>query len=483
MLLVYLTSQFSFSQDRDKVRNTLKKLGEKNINDTVKALLLYDLGKEFSVSNPDTVMKVARQGLEISNKNNFKKGICLSSHLIAVAKEMVSEADSSLYFFSYALEISKDLKDRTLIASNYNGLGEAYAMKSNFIKANECYQNALILFREINDRTGQSSVLGRIGNLHYYANEFDKAEDYYLKALQLAKAANSYPDIQSNTGNLGNLYYRRSLAFGAGGEKVKRDSLSNLAIVYLKLALEMAERVSNKPAASMNNGNIGNAYYSRGDTVTAFQYYNKAIAIDKSINNITGLADQYCNFGWLYYESKKYKESEAYTKRSIELCDSLGKLNALFNVYENLSILYEETHRFKEALNAEKKFIQIRDSVFSIENSKKEVAKTLKFKMDTKEALAKEEADRQAIIRNTFMAACGIMFFVAILVYRSYRNKSKANQLISEQKKELELQKEILDEKNKEVTDSIHYAKRIQISLLPTEKFMERQLNALQSKK
>ena len=38
-----------------------------------------------------------------------------------------------------------------------------------------------------------------------------------------------------------------------------------------------------------------------------------------------------------------------------------------------------------------------------------------------------------------------------------------------------------LDEKNKEVLDSIHYAKRIQTALLTSEKYIDRKLNQLNS--
>ena len=40
-------------------------------------------------------------------------------------------------------------------------------------------------------------------------------------------------------------------------------------------------------------------------------------------------------------------------------------------------------------------------------------------------------------------------------------------------------QKQVLEEKQKEILDSIQYAKRIQQSLLPTEKYIERNLNRL----
>ena len=50
-------------------------------------------------------------------------------------------------------------------------------------------------------------------------------------------------------------------------------------------------------------------------------------------------------------------------------------------------------------------------------------------------------------------------------------------------KKELNESKEKTDEKQKEILDSIRYAKRIQQALLPNEKYIERNLNKLNTKK
>ena len=50
-----------------------------------------------------------------------------------------------------------------------------------------------------------------------------------------------------------------------------------------------------------------------------------------------------------------------------------------------------------------------------------------------------------------------------------------------EQNKIISLQKDIVEEKQKEILDSIRYAKRIQNSLLPSEKYIEK--NILKLKK
>ena len=46
----------------------------------------------------------------------------------------------------------------------------------------------------------------------------------------------------------------------------------------------------------------------------------------------------------------------------------------------------------------------------------------------------------------------------------------------------IEMEKLLVEEKNKEILDSIHYSKRIQNALLPSEKYIERNLNRLKKK-
>jgi hypothetical protein len=50
------------------------------------------------------------------------------------------------------------------------------------------------------------------------------------------------------------------------------------------------------------------------------------------------------------------------------------------------------------------------------------------------------------------------------------------------QRREIELKKEAIEEQNKSITASINYAKRIQMSLLPTEKYIEKTLAKLRGK-
>lgn len=62
---------------------------------------------------------------------------------------------------------------------------------------------------------------------------------------------------------------------------------------------------------------------------------------------------------------------------------------------------------------------------------------------------------------NLVIAGLACVLVLAFVVYRGYLQKKKSNEEITEQK-------EIIEQKNKEIVDSINYAKRIQDSMLPS---------------
>jgi len=144
--------------------------------------------------------------------------------------------------------------------------------------------------------------------------------------------------------------------------------------------------------------------------------------------------------------------------------------------------------------------IEMRDSVMNKESmqrfaqqefkAREKEMKTEQLKKDIyyKAEQIKKEAElkQQKIVRNGFIIGaallCGLVFFV----FRSLQQSKKANRIIAEQKRQVEIQKAIteeakllVEEKQKEIVDSIRYAKNIQLSLLTSEKYIERTLKRL----
>ena len=130
-------------------------------------------------------------------------------------------------------------------------------------------------------------------------------------------------------------------------------------------------------------------------------------------------------------------------------------------------------------------YTQIKDSIFNKENAAQVAEMQTKYETEKKEKeliKSKTESEKQTVIRNAFIAGFAFMIVLAIFIFRGYRNKQKLNIQITAQKHKVEIQKDLLEEKQKEILDSIHYAKRIQESLLPNEISIDRALKRLQKK-
>lgn len=78
--------------------------------------------------------------------------------------------------------------------------------------------------------------------------------------------------------------------------------------------------------------------------------------------------------------------------------------------------------------------------------------------------------------RNVIMVIGALASFVVILLVfaiRSNNHRRRANQLLSARKTEIERQKQLVETKQKEILDSINYAKRIQRALMANETLMK----------
>jgi serine phosphatase RsbU (regulator of sigma subunit) len=71
-----------------------------------------------------------------------------------------------------------------------------------------------------------------------------------------------------------------------------------------------------------------------------------------------------------------------------------------------------------------------------------------------------EDIEKKGAWLNFFLVGASVLLLVVGLLYYSYNQKKKSNAEITQQK-------EIIEQKNKEIVDSINYAKRIQDSMLP----------------
>jgi serine phosphatase RsbU (regulator of sigma subunit)/Tfp pilus assembly protein PilF len=356
-------------------------------------------------------------------------------------------------------------------------MGNIFKEQGNYSKAIDYYFKALRIDEEFGNKAGVARHYGNLGTLYTMQEDNAKALDYFLKSLKMNEGLGFKEQISTNLGNIGLVYF------------AKKDY--STALNYYQRALKMNEEIGNPQEILINLSNIGSVYQEQGDNERALATQLKVIKIAEKLQLKNVIAATLGNIGANYFKEKKYGPAEDYFKRALALNLEIGLLKQVTELNRMLHNLYVTTNDHKAALIHYKNYILYRDSLLNKENSKKQVELEMQYSFDKKEALAgaeqakkdalnKEELKKQRMQRNGFIIGFALMIALAAVIYRNFRTKSKANAIISKQKEEVELQREIaenqkllVEEKNKEILDSITYAKRLQLAILPPEKFVK----------
>lgn len=183
----------------------------------------------------------------------------------------------------------------------------------------------------------------------------------------------------------------------------------------------------------------------------------------------------------MYALYKRTDLLDKYGDESYLLAQQINSWQAIKYASTWLSEAYEIAGNNKKALFYMKVLMSINDSMTNrasiekisreeLESGFQKKVESIQHEEEKRQAIADEKAHNQKIIRNILIVGFIISFILLVLAYNSYVAKKKANRIITQQKKEVEAQKAKIEIKNKEITDSIRYARFIQKSILPEPK-------------
>jgi hypothetical protein len=183
---------------------------------------------------------------------------------------------------------------------------------------------------------------------------------------------------------------------------------------------------------------------------------------------------------------KKFDEAKTHLLLGIQYARKTGSIEDIKFSYGYLSILDSALGDYASEFADYKMFILYRDSLVNEENTKKTVQLQMQYEFDKKESAAKAAQEKRNAIADAdkkrkniiliSVAACLLLVVVfSVFLFNRFR-------ITQRQKIIIESQKFIVEEKQKEIIDSIRYAKRIQESLFPTEKYILLKLEKLKEK-
>lgn len=389
------------------------------------------------------------------------------STLLVIANELYySNPDSSNHYVSLAKDLSLKHKLTVEYARCLHAEGKYILLKGDIKKTLENLNEAINIFRKEKELTGlakcyslKSIAVGRL-------NQHEEQKNLLLKAEKI------YLELNDKKG-LSNIYINLSNAFR---DLKKYDS----ALFVLGKINDLNLKLTNSQFhVDISYGSI---YLEQHNIPLAIVHFKKCIEvahqfkmIDSEITGLTRLAECYLTQNNLSEAAKYYQEALTLAQSNKLLVEEADALQGIVS-------LYEKQGNFVSAYNSLKHLKTIEDSILNIEKIKSinEVENKLKLsekeKVIAEQKLAIETGKVEAAnYKNNLLIAIGIlclavMGFISLVFYN--RKTKRLYSLIQFQKKEVEKQKEIIETKNKDVMDSIHYAKYIQGSMLPSQKMV-----------
>ncbi len=444
-------------QHADSILNIALAEATADGNLRLRALALNCIGDMFRVQNEfDTAIVVLHQSrmLAVSCGDQRRQASCLNG--IAEAYRSQTIFDSATKYFNEGLEIGTVVNDKDRMSKCLSGLGSIYRAQNNGPKALGYMQQALRIARTIHDRRGESVALGSIGGLYFQQNDFVRARQYFDSSMVIAQ------ELKDNT----RIIYCQ-LTIGAGYEQ---DTLLVDAEKSYRDAYELAKISKNKDYAAYALNALSGIHRQMGQYDTAMKECQEALAIARETGNRSYITLDLFNMAQIYLLIPDTHMALLKTEEAFKEATEAELTNDVMLTSEMLAWLYDTLGRHHEAFHMHVLNMKMKDSIHNEDQIRKFAATEFQLKEEDYEAdkiKANEELKRQKLVRNGFIIGSIIFAILALVILYSLVQNRKAKRVIEQQKAEVETQKHIVDEKQKEIVDSINYAKRLQTAILP----------------
>lgn len=481
LILLFLPASF-FAQKQPS-KDSLVAVLNSNAHDTTKVRARISLAIHFrNMHLLDSAARHIEIALEAGKKIKFPKGTMSAFIIAGTIEEARSDYMKGLDYCNEAMKLATELKDEKGMIAACSNAGLIHQALGNYPESLKNHLIALKGREKLNDLAGIAISCNNLGNAHDEMRNTDLALKYYRRAVQVRIKTGDKKRLAQTYSNIGLVYLhmnRYDLALNEFyAAKSIFDSLNDVrgrAFVYDNIGAALrrkSELVPEKNAAVLQ---------------TALEMGRAALELFVMLGDREGEASAAINIGSVMLDLNNYTEAETYFSRSLSIAKQIRSKVRLKDSYLAMSQVKETTGAYKQSLEYFRLHILYADSLVNEENTRRNTQQQMQYEFDKKSAAdsirhaaEKRIADlshEKQITDQKRYTVIGISAFVMMLVvagisFVAFRSKKRANA-------EITRQKTMVEEKQKEIMDSIRYAGRIQKALIPSEKQIEKSLRKL----
>ncbi len=335
----------------------------------------------------------------------------LLSSDIPKSLEVAKEANLIAQKHLYTKGIAESLKQMALSCQ--------YA--TNYVEAMKYSMEAKDIFNVIDDKKGEAACLNILGAVYNFLGDYNKRLACNLECLKLREETNDQRAVLSSLNNIGDTY-------------LSMKDFKN-ALKYFNDCLQF-ENLEDDILAIVKY-NIAEVYFHQGDYELSLNTNEEGLKYAEASNYYAIQSAAYTLFAQINLKQNNIELAIEDLNKGLEVLSERESLEQEVEIYQLMSEAFAKQQKYDLAYEFIQKHISLRDKILN-ENSSQQMKKI--------------EFDAQ--LKNITTEAQEI---------------KEKNELLTKAFTQIEAQANEIRDKNRAITDSIHYARRIQYAILPEE--------------
>lgn len=446
--------------------DSLQTLIQQTKTDTAKAILYSVLADELTKSNPQKSIEAAKEGIKLSLKIGFDRGVFENYFSLASSFQGQAQFDSAIHYFHKARIIAIETTDVSAQAKVYSALGHSFMRKFTMDSARYYLDKGLELAQQTKNFRVEAGIYNNYGNVYLEESNYQQALDYFIRAAKLYEnpLADAYGQCLALS-NIGNIEYRlgnsnKALNYAQQSMTIaKRESLTpqigyahkllgriyrqqkkyDSALLEYEQAQKLYLQLGDIRSAAELLQNVGNIYFDKEQHASALLNYKKSLDLARKISNKSISAFAYSAIGQANYMLKKNNEALLYLDSARMAAKALGNAYLLMDAYQAISATYEAKGDFKKALSNSQLYVLVKDSLAQAENRTLMEETQARYELEKKQTqidlLQKDnelkivEARRQRAIQIGTFTALVLILVIGLLLINRYRTTARAKRL------------------------------------------------------
>ncbi|MEP2278896.1 tetratricopeptide repeat protein [Maribacter sp.] len=245
---------------------------------------------------------------------------------------------------SYSQDFSNDLQNNldSLLVSTPQTCQEIDKLLGSFTNDSTALRNIEQKSFQKKYYSGQAYALNNLGSIYRDLSLYTKSLELYQEALKVAVEADNI-EFKVYSLNMISTVYRRTDAFKS-------------ALDYSQDALELAETVENpslglKRSIIVSLNSIGGIYQMLEQYELAIEKYEKAMVLEKELDDKLGLAINHLNLGECYESQGNLQPGLKHFRKSLVYYEIINSNNGKIKCNYNIAHIYVHQGKVQEAID------------------------------------------------------------------------------------------------------------------------------------